>query len=141
MTIAAFTSFALIGSTLLLHFLALKLISSQLPACGRCKPYVVLLAICGIFLAHLLEIALYALAYDWLANAATIGQLRGEETNSFMEFFYYSTVMYTSLGIGDVYPIEHLKIISGLETLNGLLLIGWSTSYTFLVMRRYWFPA
>ncbi len=42
------------------------------------------------------------------------------------------------LGIGDVSPSEHLRIISGLEGLNGLVLIGWSTSFTFLTMRRFW---
>lgn len=55
-----------------------------------------------------------------------------------MSYLYYSTVAYTSLGIGDLYPAGHLRLISAMETLNGLVLIGWSTSFTFLAMRRYW---
>jgi len=139
MTVAVFASFTLICTTLVLHFAVLRLISAQLPQCSQCKPYVVLLAIGVIFLAHLIEIGVYALAYDWLSSAAEVGELLGQGTTNFMDYFYYSTVMYTSLGIGDVYPIEHLRIISGLETLNGLILIGWSTAFTFLIMRRYWF--
>lgn len=139
MIIAAVGSFALICTTLLVHFAVLRLISTQLPQCSQCKPYVVPLAIGVIFLAHLIEIGVYALAYDWLSSAAEVGELLGQGTTNFMDYFYYSTVMYTSLGIGDVYPIEHLRIISGLETLNGLILIGWSTAFTFLIMRRYWF--
>jgi hypothetical protein len=27
---------------------------------------------------------------------------------------------------------------AGLETLSGLMLIGWSTSFTYLSMRRFW---
>jgi hypothetical protein len=84
----------------------------------------VLLAIIGVFGAHLIEIALYAATYAWLINSAYVGNLQGLASATFMAFFYYSTVMYTSLGIGDVFPSEHLRIISGLETLNGLVLIG-----------------
>jgi len=138
-TTAVVASFMLIAMTLAIHFLVLRLISSQLPECGQCKPYLVLFALAGILFAHLTEIALYALAFDWLSAGAKVGGLIGQHTADFMDYFYYSTVMYTSLGIGDVYPLEHLRIISGLETLNGLLLIGWSTSFTFLLMRRYWF--
>ena len=139
MTIAAVASFILIVTTLAFHFLVLRLISSQLPECGQCRPYLVLFALAGILFAHLAEIALYALAFDWLSAGVQVGGLVGQQTAGFMDFFYYSTVMYTSLGIGDVYPLEHLRIVSALETLNGLLLIGWSTSFTFLIMRRYWF--
>ena len=139
MTIAAVASFILFVMSLAVHFLALRLISSQLPECGQCRPYLVLFALVGILFAHLAEIALYALAFDWLSAGAQVGGLAGQQDASFMDYFYYSAVMYTSLGIGDVYPLEHLRIISGLETLNGLLLIGWTTSFTFLMMRRYWF--
>jgi hypothetical protein len=50
----------------------------------------------------------------------------------------FKSITYTSLGIGNVFPSTHLRIISGLETLAGLVLIGGSTSFTFLKMRRYW---
>lgn len=43
-----------------------------------------------------------------------------------------------SLGLGDMFPSGHLRLISAIEALNGLILIGWSTSFTFLAMRRYW---
>ena len=55
-----------------------------------------------------------------------------------MDYFYYSAVMYTSLGLGDVFPTGHLRFMSGIEALNGLMMIGWSTSFTFLAMRNYW---
>ena len=29
-------------------------------------------------------------------------------------------------------------MIAGVEALNGLLLIGWSASFTYLAMERYW---
>jgi hypothetical protein len=138
MLIAVMFSTAMILLTVGIHFGVLRTVSTLLPKCSVPKDVVVLLAICGVFTAHLIEIALYALTYSWLIHGAGVGDLRGPISATFMDYFYYSTVMYTSLGIGDVFPSTHLRIISGLETLNGLVLIGWSTSFTFLTMRRYW---
>ena len=43
-----------------------------------------------------------------------------------------------SLGYGDVVPSGDLRLLAGMEALNGLLLIGWSASYTFIAMERFW---
>jgi hypothetical protein len=45
---------------------------------------------------------------------------------------------YTSLGYGDVVPRGDVRLLAGIEALNGLLLIGWSVSYTFIAMERFW---
>jgi hypothetical protein len=42
------------------------------------------------------------------------------------------------LGYGDVLPHGDLRLLAGLEALNGILLIGWTASYTFLSMERFW---
>jgi hypothetical protein len=47
-------------------------------------------------------------------------------------------VTYTSLGFGDVYPIESMRLISGVEALTGLLMIAWSASFTYLAMEQFW---
>lgn len=138
MLTAAAISLVMILTTVSIHFVFLRSISLALSRLPVRKDSAVLLTICGVFLAHIIEIALYAVAFYWLVNGARVGELLGPVSASFMDYFYYSTVMYTSLGIGDIYPSNHLRIISGLETLNGLVLIGWSTSFTFLTMRRFW---
>jgi hypothetical protein len=45
---------------------------------------------------------------------------------------------FTSLGFGDVTPSGPLRLLAGMEALNGLLLIGWSASYIHLAMERFW---
>jgi hypothetical protein len=35
-------------------------------------------------------------------------------------------------------PHGQLRLLAGVEALNGLLLIGWTTSYTFLAMEKFW---
>ena len=45
---------------------------------------------------------------------------------------------YTSLGLGDIHPTGPMRLLVGLEALAGLMLIGWSSSFTYLSMRRFW---
>ena len=138
MLIAMSASVVLVLATILIHFEALRWTSRFLPSCAPVGRARVLVVVVGAFTAHMLEVLLYAVAYIALERSLTVGQLAGEPGYSFMDYVYYSVVMYTSLGLGDVFPEGHLRVISGIEALNGLVLIGWSTSFTFLAMRRYW---
>jgi hypothetical protein len=56
----------------------------------------------------------------------------------FVDFFYFSITCYTTLGLGDVFPSGAMRIVAGIEALNGFVLIGWSTSFTYLAMERFW---
>lgn len=138
MLIAMLLSLSLVLTTLVIHFQALRWTSALLPHCGFAGQLRVLVVMFGVFGAHLVEAALYAVAYWLLENSAAAGTIGGSHEKTAIGYLYYSTVMYTSLGVGDVFPTGHLRLISAIETLNGLVLIGWSTSFTFLAMRRYW---
>ena len=56
----------------------------------------------------------------------------------FLDYFYLSITTFTTLGIGDVHPRGALRIIAGIQSLNGLVLIGWSASFTYLSMEKFW---
>ena len=47
-------------------------------------------------------------------------------------------MVYTSVGFGDILPQGHLRLIAGVEGLAGLLMIGWSASFTYLMMEKLW---
>jgi hypothetical protein len=47
-------------------------------------------------------------------------------------------VGYTSLGFGDFTPVGPIRLLAGAEALNGLLLIGWSASFTYISMEKFW---
>jgi len=55
-----------------------------------------------------------------------------------MSYLYYSGVIYTTLGLGDIHPEGHIRFITAMEALNGFLLITWSASFTFVAMGRLW---
>ncbi len=43
-----------------------------------------------------------------------------------MDYFYFSLINITTLGLGDIYPTQHLRVIAGVEALTGFALISCS---------------
>jgi hypothetical protein len=128
----------LVVATTALHFEALVLLSSRLPAlrlASRAKLMVVML---GVFTAHVLEIGMYGLAIYALARWSNAGVLGGSTQGSLDSCLYFSAETFSSLGYGDLVPHGPLRLLSGVEALNGLLLIGWSASFAYVSMERYW---
>ena len=68
------------------------------------------------------------------------GSLTGTAGFSLANCMYFSAETYTSLGFGDLTPVGPVRLLAGVEALNGLLLIGWSASFTYLAMERFWSP-
>mgnify|MGYP004705092983 CR=1 FL=1 len=128
----------LVVTSTLLHYESLRLLSGWIPHL-RIRPRARLLAVIfGVFVGHLLEIACYALAFYYLHDQFSLGSFGGKFVDNFASYFYFSAESYTSIGMGDIYPLGPLRLITGIEALNGLLLVGWSASFTYLAMQRYW---
>jgi hypothetical protein len=124
--------------TVLVHYEALRLISDRLVPRLRTHPrnemiYVIL----AVFVAHTVEVWLFAACY-YVLVANGIGNFHGTLAGHGLDYVYFSFVSYTSLGLGDVYPSGGLRLLTGLEALVGLLMIGWSASFTYLSMERLW---
>ena len=103
--------------------------------------YKIFFIIMAIFVAHTFAVWAYGAVY-YLLSKLELGELvrvdSGRHINSFMEYVYYSAVTYSSLGLGDVIPRKEIRFLTGVEVLNGLVLIGWSASYTYLSMEKFW---
>jgi hypothetical protein len=67
-----------------------------------------------------------------------VGSLAGHLEGGTLDFFYFSIATYTTLGIGDLHPSGAMRLVAGIESLNGLVLIGWSASFTYLTMEEFW---
>jgi hypothetical protein len=129
---------ALIVATTTLHYEALRITSDAIPHLRVPPRARILVVIAGAFIAHLLEIALYAAVFASLQNHWGMGGMSGTVEGGPLDYFYLSLSSYTTLGIGDVYPTGPLRVIAGIEALNGLVLIGWSASFTYLAMQKFW---
>jgi hypothetical protein len=103
-----------------------------------------MVVIVGVFIAHTLEVWVFALAFMVATHLLGLGYLGGtiELGNTWIEivddYVYFSMVTYTSLGLGDIHPVGPIRLMVGVEALVGLILVGWSASFTYLMMEKYW---
>ena len=131
-------AFVLILVTSLFHFAVLRWLSVGLAQYAMAGGTRVASIVFVLFAAHLIEMALYAFAFFVGDQTFEIGELRGETVSAPLDYFYFSITSYTSLGVGDLFPADHLRFLAGVEALNGLLLIAWSGSLIYIAMGRSW---
>ena len=133
MLIAILISVVLSGTCGLLHYAIMATVHGQLVT--RTWPRGAKLVAClyTAGLAHAVEAGLYAGGF-LLGQRLGIGGFRKEGPMSIMDTFYFSMVNFTSLGLGSVYPIGHLRLVAVVESLNGFLLITCSASFIYLLM-------
>ena len=128
-------------ATTLIHYEVLRLLNTRLQRWYFPDRFKVAVAILGAFMAHVMEIALYAAALYALVNWLGAGELKGSAAGPWVSFLYFSAETYTSLGFGDLTPVGPVRLLVGTEALNGLLLIAGTASFTYLCMERFWQPA
>ena len=138
MLLALIFSMLLVLATVLIHYETLRMASSWLPRLQIPPRQRIIAAIFATFCAHTVEIWLYAMAYFILADDFGIGSLGGANSKEFYDYLYFSTATYTTLGFGDVVPHGGLRIMAGIESLTGLLMITWSASFTYVAMEKFW---
>jgi hypothetical protein len=137
MTAIVVAAIALLVATTVAHYELLRLLSSALPAL-RVRPRAKLLVVIfSAFSVHSLQIALYGLAFYLLARVPGLGSI-GAGPPSLATCVYLSSETFTSLGFGDIVPLGPVRFMAGAECLNGLMLIGWSASYIYISMERFW---
>jgi Ion channel len=78
-----------------------------------------------LMVAHFSEVMVWSLAYV-IVHAAPAGS----------DPVYFAFVNYTTLGYGDVIPVERWRLLGPITAMNGVLLFGWSTAVIFEVLRR-----
>ena len=66
------------------------------------------------------------------------GKLQGNSEGTLLDCVYFSFTTYTTVGYGDIEPIGHLRYLTGIESLTGLVLITWTASFLYYEMQRYW---
>ena len=131
-------SLLLVAATVIMHYEFLQF-AGTLPRRLTFPTRSRMIIVIGVVLAaHVLEASLYAVAYYALQTHFGIGGLAGHLEGDLLDFFYFSMATYTTLGIGDLHPSGAMRIVASVESLNGLVLIGWSASFTYLTMEEFW---
>lgn len=86
---------------------------------------IVVSAITFAFVAHLVEIALWAKLF------VVCGEFQ-----EFSTAYYHSAVNYTTLGYGDMIMTPQRRLLGPLEAADGALMFGVSTAMIFAVIQR-----
>ncbi|ACL57252.1 potassium channel family protein [Methylobacterium nodulans] len=82
-------------------------------------------AVCVLMAAHIFEVVIWALIYKVVGVASAESDL-----------MYFAFVNYTTLGYGDITPVERWRLLGPVAAMNGILLFGWSTAVIFEILRR-----
>ena len=134
----------IIAITSLITYEILDYVWNVLPRLTVPRRLCVLLICIPIFIAHIINIWIYAGVYFLVENFSSFGHLTGTIApavftyESFIERLYFSASTYASLGLGDIVPNKDLRMLAGAEVLNGLVMIGWTISFTYLTMEKFW---
>jgi len=128
----------LIAAAVIVHYEILRWLSIWIPKWPMKHRQKVVTGLLGAMTAHVIEIWMFGVGYFLLVENGQFGSLGGAYQHGIMDCVYFSFVMYTSLGIGDIVPLGNLRFLAGLETLTGLVLITWTASFMYLEMQRFW---
>lgn len=79
----------------------------------------------GLFAVHSLEVMAYAAMFKGVGA-----------THTWEEAIYASAAAYSTAGLAGPAAAQHWRVVGGLESLNGMLLIGWSTAFLFQNLQR-----
>ncbi len=127
-----------VSACVLIHYEALAALSQWLPRLHMRRRPRVLLLIFAILIVHSIEIFLFGLGYFFLLHDAEFGALAGIGELTLVNCGYFSAVVFTTLGLGDIVPHGAIRILTGPQSLAGFVLITWSASFTFIEMQSFW---
>lgn len=132
----ALLGLAAVSATVLLHALGTAWWLGRLRARQRSqRPVRELLTPLSVLVkTALVLIALHtAEVFFW---AVLLRTLPDTGLSSLEEATYFSFATFTTLGYGDITLEQPWRLLTGIEALNGVLLIGWSTALSFAVISR-----
>ena len=124
---------ALIASTVIIHAVCLELILKAFIAVRteieiRWRTVAFALVVLAVFMAHVIEIWVWAIFFYLNASISEIPTLEAA--------LYFSTSSFTTVGFGDLVLSEEWRLLSSFEATNGMILFGWSTAFIFELIRH-----
>ena len=138
MTLAVLINCLVITLVVLVHYEALHNLFNWIPRLPITRRLRVVVAVFGALIAHTVEVWIFGAAFLWYVRHEHMGFLEGNFDGSLLDCVYFSFINYTSLGYGDIVPVGHIRFLAGLEGLVGLVMIGWTASFIYVEMTRFW---
>lgn len=121
-----------------IHYEFLYRLSTIIPTLCIKHRLRIVLGVAGALVAHAVEVWVFAYAYYFMHHTEGWGKLQGNSEGTILDCVYFSFTTYSTVGYGDIEPIGHLRYMTGIESLTGLVLITWTASFLYYEMQRYW---
>ena len=121
----------------------LRFIWNKLPDLTWRPQMCILAVVSGMFAAHIANIWLFGVVYRimiYLNLGRFADTSAGQVSNAMdlVECLYISSMIYTTVGTGEFAPEGALRMIVGVEAITGFMLIGWTISFAYLAMEKFW---
>lgn len=126
---------AVISSTVLVHTLGLIIVTHLMNYVRRWfrlhrheagRTAAMIATVLALFIVHSVEIWAWALTYLGLGALPDIESA-----------VYFSLTTFATIGFGDLVLDQQWRLLSALEGISGLILIGWSTAYLVAASTRH----
>lgn len=138
LTVVAATLAAVVA-VISIHYEGLVLVSRWIARAldrpGRRRVLYAMFAVLGL---HVLEIWVFGVVLWALVQWPDCGYIVGDDPLRLVDAVYFSAMTFTTVGFGDLAPIGPIRFLSGTEAITGLVLIGWTVSFTYLEMAHFW---
>jgi hypothetical protein len=119
-----------VGTTILVRNVASRFLDKDGNWSSRRIHAALISAAVFLVFLHAIQIIIWAIVYKALVP---VGELA-----NFEAAVYFSFVTFTTLGYGDITLSEGFRLLSGIQALNGILLVGWSTAMMFSLVQKIW---
>jgi hypothetical protein len=119
-----------------IHYEVLNHASARLKSRRKSHRFHVAFAVLIAIVGHVLEVLVFAVGWSLLLSQGVAMLSLPKATFGDVVYFSFST--YTSLGYGDIVPLGPARLLAGVESLVGLVLIAWTASFTFFEMQKFW---
>ncbi len=121
-----------------LHYEVLNILSRTLARLAWVGRRRIAILFGTLLLVHIVEIWIFAGGF-MLANwHGGLGELKGNHVSGILDYVYFSSMTFTTVGYGDLIPEGPIRFVAAMEALSGLMLITWSASFIYLEMARFW---
>lgn len=135
---ALIISLLLITITIIWHYWWLGKLIQLMPSpkkshshFGRSVAILVLL-----FFVHVIEILWFSVGFYIARDVFELGGFTSAFKPIFRDYFYYSLVTYSTLGLSEFSPVGHVKVITGIESLTGFIMLTWSATFFYSLINR-----
>lgn len=126
----------LVGIAVVIHYEALILLNRRFNSYSSHR-LALLATTVGLLFTHTLQIWFFAVGYWACVHWLRLGDIT-PPIETLRDAVYFSAMVYTTVGFGDLIPTGPLRMLVSGEALLGFALITWSASFTFLQMQKLW---